>query len=406
MVDSDVAGLDVESLRGETPGVEHVLHFNNAGSSLPTRQVLETVISHLRREAEIGGYEAAAEAGDAMVAVHESAAALIGVRPDHIALTDSATRAWDMAVYGYPFRSGDRVLVARAEYASNVIALLQLRERFGIELVLIEDDAHGQVSLEHLADELEMGAVMVSLTHIPTGGGLVNPAAEVGRLCGEYGAFYVLDACQSIGQVPIDMEEIRCDVLTATGRKYLRAPRGTGFLAVGDRALERIEPQFLDLFSADWTSAEAGGGGTYAIHEGAQRFESFECSVAGRLGLGRACEYAADLGVERTWIRIRRLAEHLRSQLAGIEGVEVHDKGAVRGGIVTFAVDAVAAGVVSEQLRSQHINTSVADAAKSMYDLPERGLEELVRASVHYYNTEAEVALFCEAIQRITRALA
>ena len=173
----------LEDVRRDTPGVENRIHLNNAGSALPPQVVVDTVIAHLRREAEIGGYEAAAEAADREEAVYTSIAALIGAEVRQIATIENATRAWDMAVYGYPFRPGDRVLTARAEYASNVIALLQLRDRFGIEIVLVEDDEHGQISLDHLEAELGRGAAMVTLTHIPTNGGLVNPAEAVGALC-------------------------------------------------------------------------------------------------------------------------------------------------------------------------------------------------------------------------------
>lgn len=400
--DPTVAGDGVEfpidDVRAETPGVDHVVHFNNAGSALPTRGVLDTVLAHLRREAEIGGYEAAAEAADALDAVYGSVAALIGGRPEQVALTESATAAWNPAVHGYPFGEGDRVLTARAEYASNAIALMQLRDRHGIEIVLVDDDEHGQISLGHLEAELGRGATMLSLTHVPTGSGLVNPAPEVGRLCREHDTFFVLDACQSAGQVPLDVQTLGCDVLSATGRKYLRAPRGTGFLWVGERALDVLEPPFLDLRSAEWTGRDS-----YEMCSDARRFEQFEASIAGRLGLGVACRYAVDLGVERTWQRISGLAGQLREGLESIDGVTVHDKGIVRGGIVTFTVAGHPAGEVSERLRTAGINTSVTARSSAMFDLPDRGLGDLVRASVHYYNTEAEVGLLGDHVGMVDR---
>ncbi len=225
----------LDEVRRDTPGVANVIHLNNAGSALPPQVVLDTVIDHLRREAEIGGYEAAAEAVDREEAVYSSIATLIGADARQIATIENATRAWDMAVYGYPFQPGDRVLTARAEYASNVIALLQLRDRFGIEIVLVEDDEHGQISLEHLEAEMGRGAAMVALTHIPTNGGLVNPAEAVGALCAEHDVFYVLDACQSIGQVPVDVDGRR--VRRPLGHRS-QVPPG----AAGDRLPLRQRP--------------------------------------------------------------------------------------------------------------------------------------------------------------------
>lgn len=384
----------VLELRADTPGAELVTHFNNAGSALPPRVVLDTTVDYLRREAEIGGYELAAESDDAIASVYDSVARLIGARADQIALVENATRAWDMAVYGYPFQAGDRVLTARAEYASNAIALLQLQRRHGIEIVLIDDDEHGQISLDHLDAELARGAAMVSLTHIPTNGGLVNPAAAVGAACRSHDVFYVLDACQSAGHVPLDVAEIGCDVLSSTGRKYLRGPRGTGFLYVGERALEIIEPPFLDLLAATWTSPDS-----YEIRGDARRFENWETNYATRVGLGAAVDYALTVGVEAGWERIRHLADRLRSALAEVDGVAVHDKGEVRSGICTFTHRTVPAADIASALRSADVNVSVSSPQSAQYDLPARGLPTLVRASVHYYNTEREIDVFIGALE-------
>jgi selenocysteine lyase/cysteine desulfurase len=389
--------LSLDRIRAATPGVEHVLHFNNAGAALPPNVVLETVVGHLEREATIGGYEAAAEAAERLDSVYVSLAALIGAKPSQMAVIENATRAWDMAVYGYPFVAGDRVLTGRAEYVSNVLALLQLEKRFGIEVVLIEDDQYGQFDLAHLQAELAHGATMVALTHAPTNGGLINPAAEVGALCEEHGVFYVLDACQSAGQVPLDVGSLKCDVLSGTGRKYLRGPRGTGFLYTGPRALERIEPPFLDLHAAEWT-----GERTYEIRSDARRFENWETNYAGKLGLGAAVDYAMELGIEPTSERLIELGRSLREQLDALERVSTHDKGVTRGGIVTFAIDGIDSESVQARLSAQQINTSTSPAGHARLDLPHRDLPTLVRASVHYYNTEDEIDRFVAAVAAAT----
>ncbi len=391
-----ISRLPLDQIRMDTPGVDHVLHFNNAGAALPPQVVLTTVVEHLEREATIGGYEAAGEASDRLEAVYDSLARLIGAEPHQMAVVENATRAWDMAVYGYPFVTGDRVLTSRAEYVSNVIALLQLQKRHGIEVVLIEDDEHGQIDLRHLETELARGAAMVALTHAPTNGGLINPAEAVGDLCKQYDAFYVLDACQSAGQVPLNVGRIGCDVLSGTGRKYLRGPRGTGFLYAGPRALERIEPPLLDLHAAAWTADT-----TYEIRPDARRFENWEGNYAGKLGLGAAVDYAIELGVEVTSERLCELAQNLRDSLTALVGVSVHDKGVARGGIVTFTVDGVDPVDVQARLLAQRINTTVSPAGHARLDLPHRGLPSLVRASLHYYNTDEEVSRFVSAVDRL-----
>ena len=388
-----MTSFPIEQVRADTPGAESVVHFNNAGSALPPEVVVDTVVAHIRREAEIGGYEASAEAGPRLDAVYDSIARLVGGRSDQIAVIENATRAWDMAVYGYPFKAGDRVITARSEYVSNVVALLQMQERLGIEIVLIEDDEHGQLDLAAMEAELGRGAEMVAITHIPTSGGLVNPAAEVGALCAAHDTFYVLDACQSAGQVPLDVAELGCDVLSSTGRKYLRGPRGTGFLWVNDTALDRIEPPFLDLHAAEWT-----GDDTYEIRGDARRFENWETYYAGKLGLGAAVDYALNLGIEASTARVQELGTDLRGRLSELPKVSVHDKGIHRGGIVTFDVDGIEATAVEAALRAQTFNTSTSTPGHARYDLAARGLGDIVRASVHYYNTVDEIDRFVAAV--------
>lgn len=374
----------IDRVRADTPGVDHVAHLNNAGAALPPRVVTDTVVAHLGLEARIGGYEAAADEADRLDDVYGSIATLVGAHTHEIALVENATRAWDMAVYGFPFAPGDRVLTARSEYSSNAIALLQLQQRYDLEIVLIDDDEHGQIDLDALDRELARGAAMVSLTHVPTGGGLVNPAAEVGARCRDAGVCFVLDACQSAGQLPLDVDALGCDVLSATGRKYLRGPRGTGFLYVRDEWIGRIEPPLLDLHAAEWTSPT-----TFEIRDDARRFEGWEASRAAQLGLGAAVDHALGIGVDAGWTRLRDLAARLRGQLADVGGVTIHDKGLVQGGIVTFTVEEHASADVKDRLRAAGVNTSTTTPSHAHFD--GRGLPALVRASVHHYNTEDEL---------------
>jgi cysteine desulfurase / selenocysteine lyase len=389
--------IDLDRLRADTPGTERVAHLNNAGAALPPRVVTDTVVAHLRREAEIGGYEAAAEAADRTDAVYRSIARLLGARPHEVAVVENATRGWDMAVYGFPFRPGDRVLTARSEYASNAIALLQLQQRHELELVLIDDDARGQVDLDQLERELDAGAAMVALTHVPTAGGLVNPAAEVGARCRARGVCFVLDACQSAGQLPLHVDDLGCDVLSATGRKFLRGPRGTGFLYVREDWIARIEPPLLDLHAAEWSRPDR-----YDVRDDARRFESWESSYAGRLGLGAAIDYALEIGLEPIWERLRSLAARLRDDLAAIDGVAVHDKGQVKGGIVTFTVDGLDSGAVSAALTEAGVNTSVTTPSHHHFD--GRPLPPMVRASAHAYNDDGELDRLLDVVAGLSRA--
>ncbi|WP_310739415.1 aminotransferase class V-fold PLP-dependent enzyme [Microbispora sp. H10830] len=385
--------IDVGRVRADTPGCEHVVHLNNAGSSLPPRQVTDAVVDHLRLEERVGGYEAAGAALDRSERTYDALAELVGADRDEIALVENATRAWDMAFYSLPWKPGDRILTSRAEYASNAIAFLQTARRHDVRVEVVPDDETGALSVEALRDMIDERVKLIAVTHVPTQGGLVNPAAEIGAVAREAGVTFLLDACQSIGQLPVDVREIGCDLLSATGRKFLRGPRGTGFLYCSRRMLDRLEPPFLDLHAATWTSADS-----YEVRGDARRFENWEGYVAGKIGLGVAADYALSLGLDAIEERVTGLAEALRGRLTAIPGVAVHDRGARRCGIVTFTVDGHDSRDVAARLSAAKVNVSVSAAYSARWDFEARALPSLVRSSVHYYNTEDELDRLCEAL--------
>jgi selenocysteine lyase/cysteine desulfurase len=386
--------LDVDQARADTPGCQHVTHLNNAGAALPARPVLEAVVEHLRLEAVTGGYEAAAVRHEATEHAYDAVARLLGARREEIALVESATRGWDMAFYSLPLGPGDRILTTTSEYASNMIAFMQLSRRRGARVEVVPDDASGQLDVQALRNLLDEHVKLIAINHVPTHNGLVNPAAEIGAVARAAGVPYLLDACQSVGQLPVDVGAIGCDLLSATGRKFLRGPRGTGFLFVSERLLERLDPPFLDLHAATWT-----GPGTYAVRPDARRFESWESSPACRIGLGVAADYALGVGLDAIQQRITALAADLRERLRAVPGVTVHDRGARQCGIVTFSVAGHAAGEVAAALARRRINVSRSEPEAARHDFDARGLPALVRASVHYYNTEDELDALCRVVE-------
>ncbi len=393
--------IDVDAERDATPGSSKVVHLNNAGAALPTSATLDAVIGHLRLESERGGYEAAAMASDRLAALRSSAARLLGAGPDEVVVAGSDTQAWTKAVLGYAFgggiAEGGHILVDRIAYDSHYLGLLQVCELTAATLGVVPSRDDGTVDLEELEGALLDDRVsLVSLTHVGTHRGLVNPVEEAGVLCRRAGVPYFLDVCQSLGQLPVDVNRIGCDVATATGRKWLRAPRGTGLLYVRSGFAECMRPPGLGSRSAVWEDADH-----YTLRSGADRFDEFEVSVATHLGLGVAIDHALALGVDAIAARVGGLGERLRGQLVGIDGVQVHDGGARRSGIVTFTAPSTTPRDVAATASAAGINVSVSESTNARLDMTGPNPTSVVRASPHYYNTEDELDRLIEAVNSV-----
>jgi selenocysteine lyase/cysteine desulfurase len=392
--------VDLARVRADTPGTANVIHLNNAGAALMPAPVVRATVDYLEREAAIGGYEAHAEADAAIEATYGKAATLIGAAPDEIAFIENATRAWDMAFYGLAasFAPSDRILTGAHEYVSNYQAYLQVAKRTGAVIEVIPNDNSGQVSAEALEKMIDRKVRLIGLTHVPTNGGVVNPAAAIGKVARAAGVPFLLDACQSVGQMPIDVKAIGCDMLSTTGRKYLRGPRGTGFLFIRRDFLERIEPPMVDTHAATWPARNS-----FAWRPDARRFENWETNYATRLGLGAAIDYALGIGLEAIYARVRALASDFRARLDAIPGVKTRDLGTERCGIVTFTVEGKTADEVKAALAARRINVSTTTVNGTRVDMEQRGLASMTRASIHYYNSEDEVAAAIDAVAALQR---
>jgi len=385
----------LDNLRKQTKGCEKVIHFNNAGASLMPNVVLDTMIKYLSEEHMLGGYETAEKHDDEFHELYHQTAALINANPEEIAYTENATNAWLMAFHSIPFEPGDKILTTQVEYASNYITYIQARKKFGVEIVPLAN-INGEVDLDALEQNIDNKVKLISITHIPTNGGLVNPAEAIGKIAAKYNVYYLLDACQSVGQYPVDVEAIGCHFLSATGRKYLRGPRGTGFLYVAKSIQDEVEPPFLDLHSAEWVTPS-----TYKTRNNAQKFENWEKNMAAKIGFKKAVEYLNELGIQNVWSRVQYLASLLRQKLSLIDRIVVTDLGTTKCGIVTFNTVGIDPEVVKSSLASRKINVWLSSRSSTLLDMEARNLTNIIRASVHYYNTEEEIDIFCNAIEEI-----
>jgi selenocysteine lyase/cysteine desulfurase len=389
---------EIDRARADTPGCSSVIHLDHAGASLPPRVVLDAQVGHVMTEATTGGYAAAAAALDRRDAVYDSIGRLIGAQPHEIARMEHATAAWNAAFWAVPMARGQRIVAHDHEYGANIVAFLAAAERRGVVIDRVPSDPFGQVDVAAVADRLaRFDVALVSLTHVPTNGGLVNPAAEVGALTRAAGVPFLLDACQSVGQRRIDVGAIGCDLLSATGRKYLRGPRGTGFLYVSDTIVERLTPSHPDHHGAELVA-----GDRFEWQGGARRFEHWEHSVAGWLGLGAAVDHAIGWGIDRIETTVTDRAEQLRTMLVEA-GLTVHDEGEYRCGIVTCSTDTVASSELQERLARHGINTTCTHEDSSRWDVDRRQLPVMLRMSVHYTTTVAELVTAIDVLRASVR---
>ncbi|MDG1996998.1 MAG: aminotransferase class V-fold PLP-dependent enzyme [Emcibacteraceae bacterium] len=388
--------LDKNKIYADTPGKKNIIHFNNAGASLVTQTVLDTQKDYLDLEASIGGYEALAQSQEKFENVYKSVAKLINANEDEIAIVENATVGWAMAFYAIDFKPGDRILTVEAEYVSNFIAYLHIAKEKGVSVEVIPSGEDGNLQIDILEQMIDENVKLISATHVPTNSGLVNAVAEIGNVAKKHNILFLLDACQSAGQMPLDVEELNCDMLSATSRKYLRGPRGVGFLYVRKSIIKTLHPPIIDLRSASWVSPSV-----YELRPDAKRFENWEGNGAAKLGFGAAVDYALDVGIDNIKARIDELAASLRLKLSKIKGVHIHAISDQQCAITTFYVDGHEAADVVHKLREKGINTSLSEPGSTLLDATKNKLPNLIRASIHYYNDEDEIDQFIDTMNKI-----
>ncbi|PHN07212.1 aminotransferase class V-fold PLP-dependent enzyme [Flavilitoribacter nigricans] len=383
-----MVNMNIQQFRVDTPGIANFIHLNNAGAALMPKPVIEAMRDHLELELLNGGYEAAAMARKEIEEFYPAVARLLNTEAHNIAFTASATDSYNRALSSIPFERGDVILTTNNDYVSNQIAFLQLQDRFGVQLVRAADLPAGGVDPSSVEDLIKAHRPrLVAVTHIPTNSGLIQPVAEIGALCRQYDCLYLVDACQSAGQLPLDVQEIQCDYLTATFRKFLRGPRGAGFLYVSDRVLERaMAPLFLDLHSATWPDADR-----YELVDSAKRFENWERAYALVLGAKAAVEYALKVGMDNIARQVKNNAAYLRDRFAPYDQIRVLDRGEHLGGIVTVHIPGKKPGMIKSRLREAGINSSLVFRGSALIDFDEKGVEWALRLSPHYYNTVEEL---------------
>jgi cysteine desulfurase/selenocysteine lyase len=389
--------LNLDQIRNQLPNPESLIHMDNAGASPPATPVLNAMLEHLQLEQRVGGYRAQELTEQKQNQFYTATAKMIGCQSHELAFTDSATRAYDMAFYGIEIHPGQTVLLSPTEYASNHISIIQRCRAIGARWEVMPGDLNGVVDLVALAKRLDQRNVaLVTVSHVPTNSGVVQPIDGIGKLTRGLEIPYLVDACQSVGQLALDVNTINCDVLSFTGRKFLRGPRGTGALFVREQFLDRIDPPILDLFSAPLTAVD-----DYRIRDDCRRFETWEFNVAAKIGLATAIQYYLDLGIEAVQARVCLLAARLADAVGSLPEFKIQD--GVRGqcGIVTLIHSAIPASELHRLLADEGIFSTASGVDNSWLDTDQPGTRAVLRLSPHYFLTEVEVDKTVKQLEQI-----
>jgi cysteine desulfurase / selenocysteine lyase len=386
----------INKLRDDTLGCKQFLHLNNAGASMQPHQVVRAVIHYLEQEELIGGYELATNEAEKLNDFYSQAAKLLNASPDEIAFFDSATRAWLAALDSLNLQANDSIIICDNDYGSNEMAYQKLKAK-GVEIRQAATDKHGNLNLDDLVKQIDPSTKLLAFNHIPSCNGIINPVEKIGALANKHNVIFLLDACQSLGHLPIDVKQIGCHMLSATGRKYLRAPRGTGLLYVDKALLLKLTPKHLDIHGASMQSnvvAESLFEQKVQPVASAIRYELFEQNMALKRGITEALSYANALDLAQTFAHIQTLAMMLREGLSKLDGFKVTDLGNApsnMSGIVCCYHEQIPSAKIKLLLAEQHIHcsTSLPDSGYQLF--AKHQWPELVRFSIHYYNTEQEI---------------
>ncbi len=378
--------LELQQLRESTPGCRSgIVHFNHAGASLPSQATLDAIIDQLQREARDGPMEAGAHGALLVEKARRAAGQLLNAPAASIAFASSGSTAWSMAFQALvPWRPGERILVGRHEWGGN-LASMQLAVQAGARVEVIPCDASGAVCPLALEAMINANVKLIDLTWLPANGGLINPAEAIGAVARRHGIAYFIDAGQALGQMPVDVQALQCDVLKSAGRKHLRGPRGTALLYVRPGFLQHLNPAQRDVLSAPW-SAEG-----FNLRNDARRFETSEVSYALLAGLGNALQEINRLGVDRTWERVLQISARIREAMRQIPGVSLHDLGPHHSGLIAFNLAGWDAFELKRRLALKRINIGANDVAYTPLDMQARALKSIARVSVSPLNTQEDI---------------
>jgi cysteine desulfurase / selenocysteine lyase len=393
--------FDAAAYRSNTPGVAASIHLNAAGAALPSSGVVAAVKAHLDLEARVGLQAALAKAQDSLAETRRRAAMLFDCDPGEIAFGTTCAQLWSLLFHARRLPAGGRILVSRGEWGGNLLAIHAAARDLGIAVETMPADEAGRIDVAQLRARLDGDVRLLAVTAVSSVNGVRQPVGEIGALERPAGCLYFVDAAQMAGRFPLSLRETRADVIVAPARKWLRGPRGQAVAALSGAALSQLTaPPLLDLGGVVWTKD-----GEPSPRDDARRFESFECSVAGRLGFGAALGELLDAGPAAVAGAIDDHVRWLRSALAGCDGVAVLEPADGDAAFLTFTCEDVRPSDVVRALGEAGIAIANQERNYAPLEMSARGLSNVLRVSPHAYTHPDETARFVEALARVIRDL-
>ncbi len=395
---------DFTALAQEVNG-HPLVYFDNAATTQKPRVVLEAIqryYEHDNANVHRGIHELSSRATAAFEGARDRVAAFINAPGrEEIIFTRGTTESLNLvaATWGVEnVKEGDTILLTEMEHHSNIVPWQILAKRTGARLKYIPvTGADGRLDLDQL-DTLLEGAKVLSFTHISNALGTINPLAEICAKARAAGVMTVVDAAQSAGHLPLDVQALGCDFLALSGHK-LCGPTGIGVLFARSELQEAMPP-----YQGGGEMISKVGFFETEYNVPPHKFEAGTPNIAGAAGLHAALDYVDALGRENIHAHDTELANYAREQLSEFDGIRIFGPAEDRGGLVSFVLKDVHALDLATMADQQGVAIRVGHhCTQPLHD--KLGVPATARASFYFYNTHDEVDRFIEVLQKVIKML-
>ena len=372
------------------------INFNNAGASKNPKFVVNKIKEYLDEEVIFGGYYAAEKNKKHIINFYKNLSFLINCHESEISFVPSSTYGWNFFLDSVNLEKGDNTIIFDNEYGNNFLSLLKKKN---VEIRVSEIDTNGKICLSNLKKKIDKKTKIICVCHIASQSGNIQNVEEICKVSKKLNnqIIFLLDACQSIGHIKIDVKKINCDVMVGSGRKYLRGPRGTGFMYIKDSIKKNIRPSIFDSRSCVLKKMKT-------ILYKKNLFETFEFPPALIIGLSESLSYLNKLGIKKIEKKIKNLSIYFRKKIKKINSVTVYENPLLLSGINTMSVEKKPVEKIHKYLLKKNILTSICSTSTSYHHFEKMNVKKLLRISFHHYNTRKEIDYLVEVLNDLAKS--